>query len=57
MVRRGILFTDDDEKVLASLKKRLRLSQGPVNITMIIRLAIRKYHADLDPKPAEARRD
>jgi DNA-binding transcriptional regulator GbsR (MarR family) len=48
MIRRGILFTDDDEMVLSRLKEKLRVSQGVVSLTAIIRLAIRKLQCDLD---------
>ncbi len=41
MIRRGIFFTDDDEKVLSALKEKLRATQGEVSITAVIRMALR----------------
>jgi len=47
MVRRGILFTDDDEQVIDKLKDKLHPTQGPLTLTAVVRLAIRKLLKDL----------
>lgn len=41
MMRRGILFTEDDVRVLESLKEKLRPTHGTLGLTAIVRLAIR----------------
>jgi hypothetical protein len=41
MMRRGIPFTAEDERVLNELKTRLEPTHGKIGVTAIVRLAIR----------------
>lgn len=46
-VRLGILLQPEDQKVLALLRKKLRVSHGNVPATTAIRMAVRYYEKDL----------
>jgi len=41
--RRGIPFDEEDEKILDALKKKLQPKYGVLNVTAIIRMALRHF--------------
>lgn len=49
-MRRGVLFNAEDEKLLESLKEKLKATHGSVSVTSIVRLGLRALAASLKAK-------